>query len=256
MIKYFIRKTIFKNLDRETQDVLLELNYQYFLIEVLCYVLFVTFCISPLIPLFIIDISEDIEFSVVTQIIVFSFIILLYFGIFTSIIIFQRATRIFFEMMIERLYFLLCTQKGKALSKKDFETIEQVDTDLNFLISTQSCKGYCFSVCFDMCKILKKGDIEFIAIKKTSIDKDSKNYDGKSFFIHVIYINNEWTFDTNSAHQYPIDELHRIYKAKIYKKYNFDDISTKSYEDFKNEIYPELSNWCSNNDCSCFSDKK
>ena len=52
--------------------------------------------------------------------------------------------------------------------------------------------------------------------------------------------------------QYPIEKLHEIYKAKIYKSFSFDEISNKSYEEFREEQEPELAKWSIDNDCSMF----
>ena len=77
-------------------------------------------------------------------------------------------------------------------------------------------------------------------------------YDEKNFAMHVIYVNNNWAFDTYSCRQYPIEKLHEIYKAKIYKSFSFDEISNKSFEEFKKEVKPKLTKWSIENDCSMF----
>ncbi len=166
--------------------------------------------------------------------------------------VFKKAVFIFSELLTERIYFLICTKKGKALSKKDFETIRKVYKDLYKVIATQNCIGHCYSVCFDICKTLKKGSIEFIAVKKFSFEKD----DGKDFTMHVLYINNGWAFDTYSSRQYPVEKLHKIYKAKLYKVLDYDSIRDKSYEEFIDEQEPELAKWSAINDCYMFDRKE
>ena len=52
--------------------------------------------------------------------------------------------------------------------------------------------------------------------------------------------------------RYPIEKLHEIYKAKIYKSFSFDEISNKSYEEFREEQESELAKWSIDNDCSMF----
>ena len=121
------------------------------------------------------------------------------------------------------------------------------------VIETQNCRNYCYSICFEMCKALKKGCIEFIAVKKISSINQPDEYDGKEFTMHVLYINNGWAFDTFSSRQYPVEKLHKIFKAKIYKSFDYDAIRDKSYEEFKDEQYPELAAWAANNDCFMFS---
>ena len=157
----------------------------------------------------------------------------------------------FSYLLAERIYFLGCTTKGKALCKNELKTIKQVNKKLYAFIATQMCRGYCYSICFEICKALKKGSIEFLAVKKFSPHDDEED-DGKNFTMHVLYVNNGWAFDTYSSRQYPIENLHEIYKSKVYKIFSFEEISCKSYEEFREEQEPELAKWSTNNDCSMF----
>ena len=78
---------------------------------------------------------------------------------------------------------------------------------------------------------------------------DEKNNE-KKFTMHVVYVNNGWAFDPDCFLQYPIEKLKEIYKAKVYKTFTFEDISNKSYEEFREEQGPEAEKWAINNDCS------
>ncbi len=250
MIKYLMRKTIYKKLDHETQDMLLQLIARYHVIEFLCFMVWEVLYIFPFIPVLIIDVFEDVKFSMTTQIVITTFLLIYAVGFPLFLIVFKNATIGFSQLLAERIYFLSSTKKGKALSKKDFETIRQVDETLYAAIATHNCIGYCYSVCFSMCKALQKGSIEFIAVKKTAIDKDDEDDDGKNFTMHVLYINNGWAFDTYSSRQYPVENLHKICKAKICKTFNYDSIRDKSYDEFRDEQYPEIAKWSAINDCS------
>lgn len=249
MIKYFMRKTIYKKFDKESQDMLFQLTSKQYILKFLCYMFWVAFFIFPFIPLFIIDVCEDIEFSMTTQIAILAFMLIFFIGLFISIKEFKIAMFTFSQMLAERIYFLVCTAKGKALCKEDFDAIKQADENLYELITMQMCRGFCYSICFEICKILKKGSIEFLAIK----DIPSYDYkDEQDFTMHVLYVNNGWAFDTFNCCQYPIEKLHKIYKAKVYKTFSFEDISNKSYKDFREEQEPKLLEWSNNNDCSMF----
>lgn len=203
------------------------------------------------IPVFIIDVCEDIELSMTTQIAIIAFMLICMAGLLVSMKVFKRAMLGFSQLLAERIYFLVCTTKGKAICKNDLKIINQANEKLYALIATQMCRGYCYAICFEICKALKKGCIEFLAIKKFSPHDDEED-DGKDFTMHVLYVNNGWAFDTYSSRQYPIEKLHEIYKAKIYKSFSFDEISNKSYEEFREEQEPELAKWSIDNDCSMF----
>lgn len=252
MIKYFMRKTIYKEVDHETQEMLLQLIAGYHIIQFLCFMFWEVIYILPFIPLFIIDACEDVEFSMTTQIAIIIFMLICFIGLLVFFKVFTRAMFGFSQLLAEKVYFLVYTKKGKALSKKDFETIKKVNEKLYVVIATQACRGYCYSTCFEICKALKKGAIEFIAVKY----KDEEDNDGRNFTMHVLYVNNGWAFDTYSSRQYPIDKLHEIYKAKVYKTFDFDEISAKSYDEFVEEQEPNLAKWSDLNDCSMFWKKE
>ena len=186
-----------------------------------------------------------------TQIEIIAFTLFCFVGFIASFSVFKTSMLDFLELLAERIYFLVCTTKGKALCKNDLKIIEKEDEKLYYFIATQICWGYCYSVCFEICQILKKGSLEFLAVKKLSPHNDEEN-DGKEFTMHVLYLNDGWAFDTFSSRQYPIEKLHKIYKAKIYKEFSFDEISGKSYEEFMEEQEARLSEWAIENDCSMF----
>ena len=246
-----MRRTIYKEFDKESQDMLLQLTSKQHIIVILCFMFWAVAFIFPYIPVFIIDVCEDIEFSMTTKIAIIAFMLICMAGLLVSMKVFKRAMIVFSRLLAERIYFLVCTTKGKAICKNEFKIINNVNEVLYEFIATQMCQGYCYSICFDICKTLKKGCIEFLAIKKFSPHDDEEN-DGKDFTMHVLYVNNGWAFDTYSSRQYPIEKLHEIYKAKIYKSFSFYEISGKTYEEFREEQEPELAKWSIDNDCSMF----
>lgn len=251
MIKYFMRKTIYKRFDKESQDMLLQLISKQQIIEILCCMFWVVVYLFLLIPIIIINVCENIEFSMTTKIAIMAYMTICFIGLLIFSKVFERAIFGFSRLLSERIYFLVCTSKGRVLCKKEFNTIKQANEKLYMYIATRMCRGYCYSICFEICKALKRGSIEFLAIKKVSPHNDEED-DGKDFTIHVIYVNNGWAFDTYSSRQYPIEKLHEIYKAKVYKTFSYEEISSKSYEEFKEEQEYELAKWSNNNDCSMF----
>lgn len=246
-----MRRTIYKEFDKESQDMLLPLTSKQHIIETFCFMFWGIAFIFQLIPLFIIGVCEDIELSMTTQIAIIAFMLICGAGLLVSMKVFNRAMFGFSQLLAERIYFLVCTTKGKAICKNEFNIIRQANEEQYEFIANQMCRGDCYSICFEICKALKKGCIEFLAIKKISPHDDEED-DGKDFTIHVLYVNNGWAFDTYSSRQYPIKKLHKIYKAKIYKSFSFDEISSKSYEEFREEQEPELAKWSIDNDCSIF----
>ena len=254
MIKYFMRKTIYKEFSKESQDMLLQLTLNQNIIKLLCFRFWTVAYIFQFTPLYIIGVFEDIELSMTTHRAINAFMVILCsveLLVYNKVKVFKRAMFGFSQLLAEKIYFLVCTTKGKALCKNEFKAIKQANEELYAFIATQMCRGFCYSICFEICKALKMGSIEFLAVKKLS-PHGKEDDDGKEFTMHVLYVNNGWAFDTCSSRQYPIRKLHKIYKAKVYKTFSFEEISSKSYEEFREEQEPELAKWSIDNDCSMF----
>ena len=246
MFKYFIRKVFYKNYNKESQEMLYHLKTKSVLTKLFCYSLWIVVYFIPLIPILIISKCEgNVHFSSKTQFVLFTFEVI--YSIIYVLIVNKLATLIIVLTgeLAKWLYFNTYTIRGKALSKEDFKIIERENEELYQKISTQECQGYCYSICFEMCRALKKGSIEFLAVRECLDDENS----GKAFTMHVLYLNNGWAFDTFSSAQYPIEKLHKIYEAKIYKTFCFDEIKDKSYSEFRRNEEPELAKWAFMNDC-------
>lgn len=139
------------------------------------------------IPLFVIEVCEGSKFSMTTQMVLIAFMLLYFVGFIVFTLVFFKAMFGFSQLLAEKIYFLVCTTKGNALFKKDFKIIKKLDEALYSFISTQECRGFCYSICFAICKVLKRGSIEFLAVKNFSTN-NKQNNDGKYFTMHVIYI--------------------------------------------------------------------
>lgn len=133
--------------------------------------------------------------------------------------------------------------KGNALSKKDFEEIKIKKEILYEFITEFKAQGYCYSICFDLLKILKKGKILFVAINDVDDKKANK------YTMHVLYVNNDWCYDTYSQKQHPLAYALDHFYAKKYTSFSYDDIKEKSYDEFREEQSPALKVWCEQNDC-------
>ena len=186
MIKYLMRKTIYKKYDIESQDMLFQLTLNRHLLEILCLSFWVFIYIFSFIPVIIIVISEKIEFSILTNITLIIYFLLYFMGYILLLIVFPRAMFSFTHLLAQKLFFLIYTKKGKAITKKDFSKIKHIKEELYLFIETQMCKGYCYSICFEICKVLKKGYIEFLAIRDIRICGEDED-DEKDFTMHVLF---------------------------------------------------------------------
>ena len=136
------------------------------------------------------------------------------------------------------------TIHGNALYGCDFNKIEEEKEILYTYITSPLASGRCYSLCFHILKTLEKGEIKFVGIENHDTDDDT------IYTMHVLYVNNEWCYDTYSQRQYPLKEHLEFYNALEYMTLSFNDIKDFSYEEFRNYHQNSLKKWCEDNNCS------
>jgi len=242
MIKFILRKTAFKQYDKETQDHLLPLlTKKYVIMWFCCFMFHFLIYLAPMILLYFAVNGK--EFDCVYNIIL-GIGIALYTCLFLIFYSFFRKELIDFSTNVlpDKLYNKIYAQRGKAISKQDFKKIEKENDVLYQYITSCLCHGHCYSICFDILKILKTGNIKFLAVK-------AHPDEGSSYTMHVLYENNSWTFDTYNQRQYPLEKALVLHKAVVYKDFSYEDIKGLTYEEFRDKNYEELAKWCEEHDC-------
>lgn len=241
MFNFVLRKTVYKNLSPELRDLFLNLLSKQYMIKFICSIINYFIIYSPV---FIISSAFLIKMNELTlQGKLFLLLYLIAYICFS--VFFSDELSILTSLMFRKLYFSLCTSKGEALSKSDFKIIEEKNSKLYELLTSQKCCGYCYSICFSILQVLGKGSIKYIAAK--NFIKDEESIDNE-YTMHVLYVYNDWAFDTFSHRQLPVNELLKIYKCKEYTEFNYNDIKALSYEEFTDLKYEEFELWCKEND--------
>ena len=249
MIKFLIQKTLYKKENPEAKEMIWKLLSRQHIIQILCILLIPFNFVLTFIPIFIIALCENVQLAISTQILICIFEAIYGLGILFAFKFFTDAIFLFSRMISWKIYYFLYTRKGKALAKCDFKTIKSKSENLFEFISSENCRGYCYSVCFNMLKMLQKGHMEYVAIRNFIYDDDENEEDKKPFTMHVLYVNNGWAFDTYCQRQFSLEELLKIYKAKVFRTFSFDDIKDASYDEFRKNLKEELHSWCDNNEC-------
>lgn len=242
MFEYFLRKTMLKKLDKEDQDVILlckdQIKMYYFsvfLVEL--------YALIPIMIMFVLIFSyKDIMDIIVWGI--FSVVISLFISWFRKK--FKEDIFKFTNLISSTLYFERYVTQGKAISKREFSKIRKKKEYLYDGIRYQRVQGFCYSVCFEIIECLEKGEIHFVAVKNLPEDKKD---DGKEYTMHVLYVNRTWCYDTYSQRQYPLEEIMKVFKGKTYKRFTYEDVQGKTYDEFRDEQYEALKKWCEENDC-------
>lgn len=158
---------------------------------------------------------------------------------------FVGALRVF-QILIEDTLHFKYTRKGNALSEDDFRKLAESDINLPHYLTSEKCRGDCYSTSFTLLRILKKGGIIFCAVRANTVDRTQHS---ELFTMHAMYVNNDWCFDTYSQLQWPLQEVLKLFEAKTYRLFTYEDLKNKSYEELRSDLRPGLSKWCEENDC-------
>ena len=245
MIKFILRKTVFKKYDKETQDHLLPFLTQKYTTICFCFFMFhFLIYLAPMILLgFAVNGREfDSFYNIILgiAIVVYTCILLISYAFYVrEIINFTTVT------LPDKLYNRIYAQRGKAISKQDFKKIQCESNDLYQVITSHLCHGYCYAICFEILKVLKTGNIKFIAVRKIK-DADEET---ETYTMHVLYEKNGWVFDTYNQHQYSVEKDIALHKGIVYKDFYYEDIKGLTYDEFRDKTYDELAKWCKEHDC-------
>ena len=250
MIKLLIQKALYPKEYSETKEMLWKLLSRQHIIQILCLFIIPFNFVLSLIPIFIIDLCENVQLAISTKVLICIFVVIYGLCILFVIKFFTDAIFLFSRMISWKIYYFLYTRRGKALSKYDLKTIKNNNKDLFDFISSKMCRGYCYSICFSMLKLLEKGTIEYIAVRNIIPDDDEASNEKKPFTMHVLYVNNDYAFDTYCQRQIPLEKILRIYNAKVFRIFSFNDIKDVSYDDFRKNLKEELHSWCEKHECS------
>ena len=241
MFNFILRKTEFKDYDKEDQDRLIAFLSKKYLMLFYAQLIF-SFCISSPLACLIIycDLSDSSSITTTTFAILATII-----GIFLIIcfLFFISEINSFVNLMAIKLYCTFYTKKGNALTKKDFEFIEKENSKLYNSITSPKCQGKCYAVSYGLLTTLKTGNIKFVAVK--TCDKDKK----EKYTLHALYEKDGWVFDTYNQHQYPTEKCITMHEGIVWKDIFYKDIEKISPKDYGKDFYPELAKWCEEHDC-------
>lgn len=247
MFEFILRRTVFKALSKEDQDTAMLLKYK-IKTDFISQLLISVFGALPLASLITLLINFKDTLSDVIQCVVLILVYIIFAVWF--VLKFHKPIESFKYLLSANMYSSRFVLKGNAISKSDFDIIKKENEKLHYLIMTQQVNGYCYAVCFETLKCLKKGTLLFIAtkpIKTGNVDEEDRC--AKEYTMHVLYVNDNWCFDTYSQRQYPLEEVMKRFKAKTYRSFTYEDVDGKTYDEFKKEQAPALAQWCDANDC-------
>ena len=248
MIELLMRKILYGKYSKEAQKLLYEIDGKRDFIEFIVYYSFRSTILYPIILLFVIEYFNNFNLTITSHLIGLVLVIIYLICYLVIYIFFKREIFIFLKEVSNNLFFNIYTLKGKALTKKDFLDLRKKNKTVFKCIYNKACRGYCYWTCFEICKGLKKGSIEIIALPNCS-KKQREEY---KYIVHVIYVNNGYCFDTNTAMQYPIKEYYNKNEAIKMLSYDIEIIKNKSFFEFKTEYEKEIGNICELYNCKKF----
>ena len=247
MFEFVLRRTVFRALSKEDQETAMLLKDK-IKTDFISQILISIFGALPLATLITLLLTCEQTLSDVIQCVILIVAYIVFAVWFMKR--FHEPIDAFKELISANIYSSRYVIKGNAISKTDFDIIKKEKEKLHYLMMTQQVNGYCYAVCFETLKCLKKGTLMFIAtklIKTGNINEEDKC--DNDYTMHVLYVNDNWCFDTYSQRQYPLEEVMRRFKAKTYRIFTYEDVDGKTYDEFKKEQAPALQEWCNENDC-------
>lgn len=243
MINFIVRKICFKGMSAEnkhTAELILESKKSSFLASLIAALVF-AIPFAAALTLFV----SNLNLLDVTSIIIQAFILLsalVFILLFIKKFIYEIM--IFTKAMSLKLY-LNHLLKGNALEIEDFETLKRDTKPIYDAIIDFKSNGFCYHVCFEILKTLKKGTFWFVAIRWNSEDEENQ----KPYTMHALYENNGWCYDTYSMTQHPFDFALDHFGAIKYLSFSYEDIKDLTFYEFREKTANELKAWCDENDC-------
>jgi len=241
MVEWLFRKEILNNVNENEKDYarLLKDKYKMHFLATLIITLFFILPFSALVAYVVV--IEHTIFNIVAGVIA-----IIAVGVGTVYFLKRFTGEIirFRNDIVINLYNKGYLRKGNALSEEDFKTIKEKNDKLHYVITRLMAQGYCYSVCFELLKALEKGEMLYLGVY--GAEEETK---GKTYTMHVLYVNGDWCYDTYCEKQLPLEKVLKASKGKIYRSYSYDDIKDRDYDLFRNEEVTMLREWCKQNDC-------
>ncbi len=237
MLKSIFRKSI-SNYPKGKQEIMMTVSYPGFVTDHLSIIFFVLMVVLP----------PAIFFDFLNCFFKLNFWITISPLLIFEIVLMSMSYKFFLKIPVisklhNWLYFNLYTKKGNAITKQDFERMKNEFPALYKYIALQKAPGYCYPICHMLLDFLKKGKITFLAVE----DFDSTWHKNTNYHMHVLYVNGDYAFDTDSCLQIPYDEYISINDVKIYKTFSLEDEEDLPDRMQNNKAHQELVSWCKEN---------
>lgn len=242
MLNFVLSKTLFRKSPHAKE--LSELNHEIVSTQIVTFIIYLLLLSGPIFFIVLpLTLSVKTEVPVKNQILLLIPLLTYYVIVFIFMKYFKDELLELHTKMQVKLHFNLYSIKGEVITKPEFQIIKNTDEDLYFCMRYNKVTGLCISSCFHILKYLKNGEIWFIAAKYLSNDQDLP------YYFHVIYVKNNWLFDTETNQQFPIDNYENIRQFKVYKKFTFQEIEHLEYKEFLEKERPGIDKWCAENNC-------
>lgn len=129
------------------------------------------------------------------------------------------------------------TQNGKALEKKDWKAIKETDIGLYNILLSDEGNHLCYYYSLQIARIIKDSTLMWCGVKEPFKE-------GHIYSAHAVIIRNGYIYDSNLRQSERYEDFVKLYKFKLYKKWEYDEYSKK---DFREIERTEFRKWCKEN---------
>lgn len=128
----------------------------------------------------------------------------------------------------------IVSKNGKALGRKEWKAIKRHDIGLYHDLLCDECDHCCYFYSLEIAKIIKDSTLIWGGVEEPFEE-------GHKYYAHAVILRNGYIYDSNMRQSEKYEDFTKLYKFKLYKKWQYDEYSRK---DFRESERADFRKWC------------
>lgn len=126
------------------------------------------------------------------------------------------------------------SKNGRALGRKEWKVIKNVDRELYDDLLCDACNHICYYYSLEIARLIK----DSILIWGAGEDPFEE---GHKYYAHAVILRNGYIYDSNMRQSTKYEDFLKLYKFKIYKQWDHSEYSRNNFRVSERE---EFRKWC------------